>query len=246
MTNDLNGNVVWITGGARGLGRALVIGFANLGADVAFSYHRSETEAKRLESELTAQGVRCLAQKADLRRTDEIARIARELDTTFGRIDVLVNNAGVFERARLDELTEAHVDEALSVNLKATLFMSREAARRMTERGKGCIINVASVGGFVPWAAYTAYCASKAAVLMATKSMALALAPAVRVNAIAPGILTVPEHVGPGEGEALKKRIPLGEFGRYDDVVDAALFLATKGRYITGETLVVDGGRQLT
>lgn len=247
MNTDLSEKVVWITGGAVGLGRSLALGFAAEGANISFSYNRSENEAAETEARLRESGVRCLAQRVDVRDVDQIRAAARKIEATFGRIDVLINNAGVFQRAPLDEMTEQHFDETLSVNLKATFFASQEAARRMKRQGEGSILNISSVGGLVPWSGYPAYCASKAATLMATRAMALALAPDVRVNCIAPGVLTVPEHLASNETQvtSLKKRIPLGEFGRYDDVVDAALFLTKSGRYITGETLVVDGGRQL-
>ncbi len=247
MNTDLSEKVVWITGGAVGLGRSLALGFAAEGADISFSYNRSKKEATETEARVKAAGVRCLAQQVDVRDVDQIRNAAREIEATFGRIDVLINNAGVFRRAPLEEMTEQHFDETIGVNLKATFFASQEAASRMKRQGEGSILNISSVGGLVPWSGYHAYCASKAATLMATRSMALALAPDVRVNCIAPGVLTVPEHLGSDESQIsrLKRSIPLGEFGRYDDVVEAALFLTKSGRYITGETLVVDGGRQL-
>ena len=244
MTTHLNGKVVWVTGGARGLGRALVLGFAAEGAHIAFNFHRSAAEAASLASEVEALGVRCLPRRADLRQIKEIEATARDIDASLDRIDVLINNAGVFRRAPIEELSEDEFDETVGVNLKAATFASREAARRMRGQGEGVIINIASVGGLVAWAGYPAYCASKAAMLMATRCLALSLAPTIRVNAVAPGILTVPDEMEASERERLKKRIPLGEFGHFQDVVGAALFLA-KSSYITGETLVVDGGRQL-
>lgn len=246
MTTDLHGKVVWITGGARGLGRALSLGFAGEGADIAFSFHQSVHEAQQTESEVRALGVRCASVRANLLRVKEIQSAAKEIDETLGRIDVLINNAGIFEKTPVDEMTERQFDEILGVNLKATFFASQEAARRMKVLGAGSILNISSVGGLVPWSGYPLYNASKAAVQMATRSLALALAPRIRVNSIAPGILTVPANMKTEEVARLKESIPLGEFGRFDDVVDAALFLTKQGSYITGETLVVDGGRQLT
>jgi len=225
----------------------LALGFAAEGANISFSYYRSKDEAAQTEARVKASGVRCQAQQVDVRDVNQIRKAAREVEATFGRIDVLINNAGVFRRAPLEEMTEQQFDETLSVNLKAAFFASQEAASRMKRQGEGSILNISSVGGLVPWKGYPVYCASKAATLMATRALALALAPDVRVNCIAPGILTVPEHLANNESrkERLRRRIPLREFGRYDDVVEAALFLTKSGRYITGETLVVDGGRQL-
>ena len=242
---DLHGKVVWITGGARGLGRALSLGFAGEGADIAFSFHHSIHEAQQTESDVRAFGVRCASVRADLLRVKDIQSAAKEIDETLGRIDILINNAGVFERTPIEEMKESQFDEMLGVNLKATFFTSQEVARGMKLRGEGSILNISSVGGLVPWSGYPLYCASKAAVQMATRSLALALAPRIRVNSIAPGILTVPANMKTEEVARLKDSIPLGEFGRFGDVVDAALFLTKQGRYITGETLVVDGGRQL-
>jgi 3-oxoacyl-[acyl-carrier protein] reductase/pteridine reductase len=245
VSAELRGQVVWITGGARDLGRALALRFAEEGADIAFSYYRSRHEAETTETDLHAVGARCLAVEADLRRVDQIRSAAAQIDGELGRIDVLINNAGVFFRTPFEDMTEGQVDELLSVNFKAALFAGQEAAKRMNRRGGGSIINIGSVGGLVPWSGYTAYCSSKAAVMMATRTMALALAPRIRVNAVAPGILSTPAEMDSGEKENLKKSIPLGDFGRFDDVVEAAVFLTKSGRYITGETLVVDGGRQL-
>jgi NAD(P)-dependent dehydrogenase (short-subunit alcohol dehydrogenase family) len=245
VSTDLRGQVVWVTGGARGLGRALALGFAKEGADIAFSYYRSRHEAETTETDLRKIGVRCLAVEANLRRVEQIRNAASRIDDELGCVDVLINNAGVFVRTPFGEMTEEQIDEMIGVNLKATLFAGQEVANRMKSRDGGSIINIASVGGLVPWSGYTGYCASKAAVVMATRTMALALSPRIRVNAVAPGILTAPSETGPGERERLKKSIPLGYFGRFDDVVEAALFLTKSGRYITGETLVVDGGRQL-
>jgi NAD(P)-dependent dehydrogenase (short-subunit alcohol dehydrogenase family) len=245
VSTDLEDKVVWVTGGAKGLGRALALAFAKEGADIAFSYHSSSHEAEQTENQIQASGVRCLAIQTDLRRVNDVRAAAKRIDETFGRIDVLINNAGVFVQTPVDEMTEEQVDEMLDVNLKAMFFTCQEAARRMKRQGQGSILNVSSVGGLVPWSSYPVYCASRAAVLMATRSIALALAPQVRVNSIAPGILTVPKGMSGEEAEQLKSRIPMRAFGRFDDVVDAALFLTKSGHYITGETLVVDGGRQL-
>lgn len=245
MSTDLRGQVVWVTGGARGLGRALALGFAKEGADIAFSYNRSRHEAEATEADVRATGVRCLAVELDLRRVEKIKSAAGRIDDELGPVDLLINNAGIFVRTPFGEMTEKQFDDVVGVNLKATLFAGQEVANRMKGRGGGSIINISSVGGLVPWSGYTAYCSSKAAVMMATRTMALALAPRIRVNGIAPGILTVPAEMEPGETGLLKKSIPLREFGRFDDVVEAAIFLTKSGRYITGETLVVDGGRQL-
>jgi NAD(P)-dependent dehydrogenase (short-subunit alcohol dehydrogenase family) len=158
----------------------------------------------------------------------------------LGGLDVLINNAGVFRRVEVADLDEESLDEAFDVNVKAAVLAARAAAPHMRRRGGGSIVNVASLGGMRPWKAHLPYCASKAALIMATRCLAAALAPEIRVNAVAPGILDPP-----GAGEELKKRIPLGRFGGHEEAVEAALFLAAGAAYTTGEVLAVDGGRGL-
>jgi len=152
----------------------------------------------------------------------------------------LVNNVGVFRRIPLDELSEEALDEAFDVNVKAAVMASRAAASHMRSRGGGAIVNVASLGASRPWPFHLAYCASKAALVMATKCLALALAPQIRVNAVAPGILDPP-----GAEEGLRRPIPAGRFGTHEEAVAAVLFLLAGAGYTTGEVLNVDGGRGL-
>jgi pteridine reductase len=206
----LRGKKAAVTGGGRGLGRSLVMALAREGADVAFSYAESRSQAEQ-----TAAG-------------------AEALDG----LDLLVNNAGVFRKAPLEELTEELLDEAFDVNVKAAVMASRAAAVHMRKRGGGVIVNVASLGGLQAWRSYLPYCASKAALLMATRCLALALAPEVRVNAVAPGILDPP-----GAQETLQARIPLRRFGSHADVVESVVFLATSAAFTTGDVLRLDGGR---
>jgi pteridine reductase len=165
-----------------------------------------------------------------------VERAAAEM----GGVDLLVNNVGVFRRVPLSELTEDALDEAFAVNVKAAVMASRAAAPHMRRRGGGSIVNVASLGGLRPWPSYLAYCATKAALIMATQCLALALAPEIRVNAVAPGILDPP-----GAGETVRKKIPQGRFGTLAEVVESVLFLAAGGGYTTGEVIRVDGGRAL-
>jgi NAD(P)-dependent dehydrogenase (short-subunit alcohol dehydrogenase family) len=169
-----------------------------------------------------------------------VAGFVDDAARALGGLDVLVNNAGVFRRVELDDLSEEWLDEAFDVNVKAAVLASRAAVPHMRRRGGGAIVNVASVGGIRPWKAYLPYCASKAALIMATRSLALALAPDIRVNAIAPGILDPP-----GASDELRQRIPLGRFGEHAEAVEATLFLAAGASYTTGEVLTVDGGRTL-
>jgi pteridine reductase len=155
-------------------------------------------------------------------------------------VDVLVNNVGVFRRSEVGDLTEEALDEAFDVNVKSAVLCAQAAAPHMRRRGGGAIVNVASLGGIRPWKGHLAYCSSKAALVMATRCLALALAPDIRVNAVAPGILEPP-----GAGEGVRGRIPAGRFGTHDEAVEAVLFLLASASYSTGEVLGLDGGRAL-
>jgi NAD(P)-dependent dehydrogenase (short-subunit alcohol dehydrogenase family) len=234
----LLGKKAVVTGGGKGLGRALVLALAREGALVAFSYRESRSGAEELAAGIESRGGRAFFQAADARRPGEVAGFVERGAEALGGLDLLVNNVGVFRKAPLEDLTEELLDEAFDVNVKAAVMASRAAVPPMRKAGAGAIVNVASLGGLQAWRSHLPYCASKAALLMATRCLALALAPTIRVNAVAPGILDVP-----GAPDALKERIPLRRFGTYADVVEAVLFLATSASFTTGEVLRLDGGR---
>ncbi|HEY7510154.1 MAG TPA: SDR family oxidoreductase [Vicinamibacteria bacterium] len=237
---SLEGRIAAVTGGGRGLGRAIVRGLAAEGAEVAFSYHDSRTGAEEEAERLRRDGRRVFVARADARVRGQVARFVDEAAGALGGLDVLVNNVGVFRRVPLDELSEEHLDEAFDVNVKAAVMASRAAAPHLKRRGGGAIVNVASLGALRPWKAYLPYCASKAALVMATRVLALALAPEIRVNAVAPGVLDPP-----GASGSLVEKVPLRRFGAHAEAVEAVLFLAARAAYTTGEVVTVDGGRGL-
>ena len=177
--------------------------------------------------------------EADARTPGAMGEFVERAVSHLGRLDVLVNNVGVFRRAPLAETTEEILDEAFDVNVKAAIMASRAAAPHLRRQG-GVIVNVASLGGSRAWPSYLPYCASKAALLMATQCLALALAPEIRVNAVAPGILE-----SSSAPETLQERIPMSRFGTMAEAVDAVLYLAVDAGYTTGEVIRVDGGRGL-
>jgi NAD(P)-dependent dehydrogenase (short-subunit alcohol dehydrogenase family) len=236
----LAGRIAVVTGGGRGLGRALVRALAGEGADVAFSYRESRRGALEEAEAVRRLGRRAFAGPADARVPGEIAAFVDEAAAALGGLDFLVNNVGVFRRTPLEELSEEVLDEAFDVNVKAAVVASRAAAPHMKRRGSGAIVNVASLGGLRPWPAHLAYCISKAALVMATQCLALALAPQIRVNAVAPGILEPP-----GAPETLRQRVPAGRFGTLAEVADTVVFLLAGSPYTTGEVIRVDGGRGL-
>jgi len=236
----LLGRIAIVTGGGKGLGRALVRALGREGADVALSYHESREGALGVVEEVRALGRRAVALRADARRPGEMVGFVDEAARALGGVDVLVNNAGVFRRSEVGELTEEMLAEAFDVNVKAAVLCAQAAAPHMRRRGGGAIVNVASLGASRPWKAHLPYCSSKAALVMATRCLALALAPEIRVNAVAPGVLDPP-----GGSDAVKGRIPASRFGTHDDAVEAVLFLLTGASYTTGEVLGLDGGRAL-
>ena len=236
----LEGKIAVVTGGGTGLGRALVLALAERGADVAFSFQKSARGARETEAAVRASGRRVWTSAADARQPGQMSRFVEQAASELGGIDLLVNNVGVFRKVPLAELTEDVLDEAFAVNVKAAVMASRTAAPHMRRRGSGSIVNVASLGGLRPWPSYVAYCATKAALVMATQCLALALAPEIRVNAVAPGILEPP-----GAGEPVLAKIPQRRFGTPAEVVETVLFLAAGSGYTTGEVIRVDGGRAL-
>jgi pteridine reductase len=237
--NRLQGKLVVVTGGARGLGRALVESFAERGADVAFSYHGGGAAAGEVRSRVQATGRRAFAHAANAREPGQMAAFVEAAALDLGGLDVLVNNAGVFRRTPLGTLDDELLDEAFDINVKAAVLASQAAAPHLRRRS-GAIVNIASLGGRRAWAKHIPYCASKAALLMATRCLALALAPEVRVNAVAPGVLDPP-----GASEEIRGRIPQRRFGQQHEVVDAVMYLACQATYTTGEVLGLDGGRAL-
>jgi NAD(P)-dependent dehydrogenase (short-subunit alcohol dehydrogenase family) len=207
---------------------------------VALSFHESREGAQAVTEEVRAEGRRAVALRADARRPGEMAGFVEEAARELGGVDLLVNNAGVFRRSEVGDLTDEILDEAFDVNVKSAVLCAQAAAPHMRRRGGGAIVNVASLGARRPWKPYLPYCSSKAALVMATRCLALALAPEIRVNAVAPGILDPP-----GGPEAVRARIPAGRFGTLDEAVEAVVFLLSGASYTTGEVLGMDGGRAL-
>ncbi len=222
------------------MGKALVEALAEAGADVAFSHHQSRAGAEAAARAVESRGRRAFTARADARQPGELAAFVEQAAGALGGIDMLVNNVGVFRKAPLDAVDEQALDEAFAVNVKAAVMTSKAAAPHLRRRGGGAIVNLASLGGLRPWRSYLPYCATKAALIMATRCLALALGPEIRVNAVAPGILDPP-----GADAVVRERVPMKRFGTAAEAVEAVLFLLAAGSYTTGAVLPVDGGREL-
>jgi len=241
QVKELTGKVALVTGGAVRVGLEIARALADAGADVAIGYRRSAAEARAAVRDLEARGVRAAALRADVARPREARALVTAAVKRLGRLDILVNNAALFFRTPVLTTTIVQFDRLLAVNLRAPFFLSQAAARAMGRRG-GRIINIADVGAVRAWAGYVPYGISKAGVLMLTRGLAAALAPRIQVNAVAPGVVLLPEGFPRASGRRLTARIPMGRHGRPADVAQAVRFFATCSDYITGQVLFVDGG----
>lgn len=234
---------ILVTGAAKRVGRAVALALARRGAHVVVHYHRSSEAAQRTVEEIKALGVRATALAADLSRVSEIESLVERAARFLGRLDVLINNAAVFWRTPFGAITERDWDDHLDVNLKATFFCAQAAAQVMQKQGEGKIINISDWAGYRPYADYIPYCVSKAGVIALTQVLARTLAPTIQVNGVAPGPVLLPEDYDEREREKIIQETPLGSLGSPEDVAQAVLFLIEGSDFITGHTLVVDGGR---
>lgn len=237
----LAGQVAVVTGAAKRIGRSIALRLAAEGADVVVNYLSSQSDAESLVSEIEALGRRAMAVQGDVARRADVQRLFAAAEARFGRLDILVNNAGMFFAAKFEELTEEQWDRILNANLKSQFLCAQAAAPIMKRQGKGRIINISSLGGFLPWPAFTHYCVSKAGSIMLTRCLARALAPEILVNSVAPGTIQFP---GEAPDEDYIRRTPLHRTGTGDDIAGAVAYLASAD-FVTGQVIVVDGGRAL-
>ncbi|HEY6943523.1 MAG TPA: SDR family NAD(P)-dependent oxidoreductase [Candidatus Acidoferrum sp.] len=247
----LAGKVALITGGGTGIGRATALAFAREGASVALAGRRLE-KVKEVASEIDKQGGAALPLQCDVSRAKDAERAINETAKKFGKLSVLVNNAGTLSVSTVDTISEDDWDRVITVNLKGPFLMSRAALKEFRKAGGGTIVNIGSVLGLVAMQNRAAYCASKGGVTMLTKAMALDHAHEnVRVNCICPSIVETELVKGlfndSEQGKALRKAregtIPLGRFGQPMDVAELAVFLASEeSSWITGAAIPLDGG----
>ena len=239
---SLAGKAALVTGAAKRLGRHVALRLAKEGADVIVHYHSSGADAQAAVNEIKALGRRAVALQADLAKVPEIRRVVDEAGKQFGRLDVLINSAANFLPGSIISTTEEVWNASLDTNLKAGFFCA-QAAAPLLRRSKGVIVNFADAGGLTGWPGFIPHSVSKAGVVMLTKVLAKALAPEVRVNAIAPGTITMPGDRPEWEADFVKLA-PLRRTGTPEDVADAVSYLV-HAEFMTGHVLVVDGGRSL-
>ncbi|RMH50644.1 MAG: 3-oxoacyl-[acyl-carrier-protein] reductase [Bacteroidetes bacterium] len=246
MTLDFTDRTVLVTGGTRGIGRAIVDAFAEAGARVAFTYRSSTSEAEALKQHLEAQGTEALAFQSDAASATSAQEVVDAVLAAWGRLDVLVNNAGITRDGLMLRLTEEDWDAVINTNLKSVFNFARAAYRPMMKQRSGAIVNISSVVGVMGNPGQTNYAASKAGIIGFSKSLAKELGRrGVTVNVVAPGYVAtdMTAELSEQAREAMLGAVPLGRPAHPEDVAHAVLFLASPAAaYITGHVLHVDGG----
>jgi NAD(P)-dependent dehydrogenase (short-subunit alcohol dehydrogenase family) len=237
--------VALVTGGAVRVGRAISTALAGAGYRIAVNYHASTAAADSLVEELASRGVEAIAVHADVSRCADVERLLESVVRRYDRLDVVVNNAAIFDHKAFLDVDDELWRRTLAVNLDGPFYVSRAAARIMSAAGQGRIINICGTAGVTPIADHAPYCAAKAGLDMLTRCMAQALAPTIQVNGVAPGTVLFPDGTSDDERRRVMAQIPGGAIGRPEDVADAVRFLAGAPAYLTGAIITVDGGASL-
>ncbi|MGI8909635.1 MAG: 3-oxoacyl-[acyl-carrier-protein] reductase [Rubrobacteraceae bacterium] len=240
------GRVAVVTGGGRGIGRAIAVRLAHEGADVAISYRSNDDTADETAKLVREAGMRCETFRGDVASPEDVEALFRGVDEAFGRVDILVNNAGVTRDNLMMRMKEEEFDEVLRTNLKGTYLCTRAVLRKMVRARWGRILNVSSVVGLVGNAGQANYAASKAGLIGFTKSVAREVAQrGITANSVAPGYVeteltgSLPDKVK----EQILAQVPMGRFGEPEEISEVVAFLAGEGAgYVTGQTITVDGG----
>ena len=241
----LDGKTALVTGGSRGIGRAIVLELAREGAKVALNYQSNDAKAQEVADAINKLGVTCLLAKANLANPQEARAMVKRVATQFGRLDVLVNNAGITRDKSLRKMTDEDWVEVIGTNLNGMFFCTSAAIPIMIEQNFGRIVNISSMNGQIGAFGQANYAASKGGIIAFTKTAALELAKAnITVNTIAPGFTEtdmfakVPANIQ----EQIKGRIPVGRFAHPEEIAKAVTFLVADGAYITGQQINVNGG----
>jgi 3-oxoacyl-[acyl-carrier protein] reductase len=248
MSKELDGKVAVVTGASKGIGAGIAKLLGDKGAAVVVNYSTSKEGANGVVSEITRNGGKAVAIQANVSKKKEIERLFDEAQKAFGRLDILINNAGIYEFGPLEEVTEELFHRQFDLNVLGLILCSQQAAKRFGPQG-GSIVNISSIGSFVTPPNAVIYAATKAAVDAVTKSLAKELGPRkIRVNAVNPGIVVTEGVIAAGIPESdarryMESHTPLGRIGEVKDVAPAVVFLASpEADWITGETLAIAGG----
>ena len=245
----LKDKIALVTGSSQGIGRGIALRFAQEGAAVVINYNRTPKGADEALAEVEAAGGRGLIVQADLSKVEDVRRLIGTAIEHFGRLDILINNAGLETHAPFWEVTEADYDKVLNVNLKGAFFATQTFVQHLMEtKRRGKVVNISSVHEELPFPNFAAYCASKGGLKMLTRNLSVELGPlGININSIAPGAIETPINSkllnDPQKLGALLSQIPLGRLGQPGDVAGLAIFLASDDAdYVTGSTYFVDGG----
>jgi NAD(P)-dependent dehydrogenase (short-subunit alcohol dehydrogenase family) len=241
---EIKDSVVLITGAAERVGRAVALYLAEKGAHIVFSYYDPKEDWEKTLADIEALGVKGLAIQTEVRDSKQIHRLVDEAIMQHGKIDVLINNASVWLRSPMLEITEEEWDTALDINLKGPFLMSQAVAPHMIKQEQGVIINMTDLSAFQVWPGYVHHGASKAGLVSLTHSMASELSPFIRVNAIAPGTVLLPENAPPEKRQWAIDMSTLKRIGTPEDVARLAAYLI-ESDFVTGSVNFVDGGRSL-
>ncbi|TYR79860.1 glucose 1-dehydrogenase [Priestia megaterium] len=252
MYKDLKGKVAVVTGAATGIGKAIAIRFGQEKMKVVVNYRSKSEHASKVVEEINKHGGEAIAVQADVSKEADVKRLIESAHTTFGSLDVMVNNAGVQKEIPSHEMSLEEWNKVISVNLSGTFMGAREAIAYMLEHHiKGTVINMSSVHDIIPWPHFVHYASSKGGIKMMTETLALEYAPrGIRVNAIGPGAINTPinaeKFADPAVKADVEKLIPMGYVAEADEISSVAAWLASnEARYVTGITLYADGGMTL-
>lgn len=239
----LRGKVALVTGGARRVGKAIAHALAERGADIVVHYNSGAAEAESTVAELRARGVRAEMVQGDLSDVAVSQALPARAHATFGQLDILVNSAAMMLRTPVGDVTPAQWETMFALNLRAPFFIA-QAAAPLLRAARGVIVNIADLAAYETWPAYVPHAITKAGVVQMTRGLARALAPDIRVNAVAPGAVLLPDDWDDGAATKLVGTTPLGRLGSAEDVAQAVVYLC-EATYVTGEVLIVDGGRHI-
>jgi NAD(P)-dependent dehydrogenase (short-subunit alcohol dehydrogenase family) len=242
MSSDLvlAGKSALVTGGAKRIGRAIALGLGKAGANVTITYRSSRAEAEQTVGDLRSLGRKAQAVACEVRSEPSVREAVASAAHFHGRLDILVNNAAIFETAALDTLTLERWDAVFETNTRGPFLVAREGLPHL-RAARGRIVNIGSLGGLRAWAGHAHYCASKAALHMLTQAMAKAFAPEVSVNCVAPGWIELDEDAGE-RANRFAAKAPIGRNGTAEEVAQAVVFFAAGPEFVTGQILAVDGG----